>query len=162
MRSDLTSTSHRLDGSVKACWLHIFTLLMQRVLLLKRCLVTSKHSCSDSECYTCKVSLYPFKKRFIFWEKNNKYSVFIMPRNVFWFYTQRQSFSVAVLHGLSAKRGRWWWWWSHVWNQLLHFSGTIELPGLGLINTISKAEFPPALQCKGSFILLQYIAFSSI
>lgn len=28
----------------------------------------------------------------------------------------------------------------------VHFSGTIELPGLGLINTISKAEFPPALQ----------------
>lgn len=27
------------------------------------------------------------------------------------------------------------------------FSGTIELPGLGLINTISKVEFPPALQC---------------
>jgi len=122
MRSDLTSTSHCFNGSVKV---HMFTLC---VLLLKWCLVTVR--IGSVIVYVHLKTVYVLREKIL----NTQFSHFK---------SETELFFMAYI----AKRGRWWWW-SHVWNQLLTFSGTIEFPGLGLINTISKAEFSLALQYK--------------
>lgn len=135
MRSDLTSTSHCLFGSVKACWVHMFTLLILCVLLKKWWLVTSKHSCLDRECYTFKVSSCPFKKCILRGEIINTHTqIFIMLRICISYLLVLLTLNyililgaiyLSLIHGSSAKRGRWWY-----WHQLLRLSGTSELPRL--------------------------------
>lgn len=123
MCSDLTFTSLCLGGSVKVCWVHVYTLdAHQCVLLLKWCLMTSKHFCSDWECFTFKAlrSVCIHLKNSLYFEGKNKSTpIFIMPRNyilglnlilfINWFcelfiINNFRALTMALLHGLSAKR----------------------------------------------------------
>ncbi len=106
---------------------HVYTLdAYQYFLLLKWCLMTSKHSCSDWECFTfmaLRSVCIHLKNSMYFEEKINKPTpVFIMPRNYIsclvlglncilfihifcelFIINIFRALTMALLHGLSAK-----------------------------------------------------------